>query len=239
MCQYLSDKIRVMSFFSIILVFYIHSGFHDLPHEIHGMSFNYYLQELISGVLGRCAVPLFYAISGYLFFRGVQQSNDIFIKIKKRCKTLIIPYALSALILPLFYIGMSFVPASEDFVNNGDFMEHFNDNAPNVLFQLYIDAGNGAPLAFHLWFLRDLIIIVFLSPLLYLLRAHINRYVLLFLMYILSVLTGMTLPFSAFWFLGGSLFLEKFSVKDIGGGQNIGYDTCLFDSRCFRNNLSI
>ncbi len=34
MNQYFSEKIKVVSFFSIILVLYIHSGFHDYPHEI-------------------------------------------------------------------------------------------------------------------------------------------------------------------------------------------------------------
>ena len=65
---YLSDKIKVLSFAAIILVLYIHSGFHDYPHEILGMEFNHALQSVISGKLGRCAVPLFFMISGSLFF---------------------------------------------------------------------------------------------------------------------------------------------------------------------------
>lgn len=65
MTQYLSDKFKVLSLISIILVLYIHSGFHDYPNEIQGMVFNANLQSFISGMIGRCAVPLFYAISGY------------------------------------------------------------------------------------------------------------------------------------------------------------------------------
>ncbi len=71
MTKYLSQKIKILSFISIILVLYIHSGFHDYPNEIQGMAFNFRLQEFISGMIGRCAVPLFYAISGYLFFIGL------------------------------------------------------------------------------------------------------------------------------------------------------------------------
>lgn len=37
MTQYLSDKFKVLSLISIILVLYIHSGFHDYPNEIQGM----------------------------------------------------------------------------------------------------------------------------------------------------------------------------------------------------------
>ena len=62
MNQILSDKIKVMSMVCIILVLYIHTGFHDYPHEILGMPFNHYLQNAISGMLGRTAVPIFYMI---------------------------------------------------------------------------------------------------------------------------------------------------------------------------------
>ena len=216
MSNYLSYKIKVMSFFSIILVLYIHSGFHDLPHEIQGMPFNFFLQQFISHILGRCAVPLFFAISGFLYFRGVNNFLDIFMKIKKRCKTLLIPYIISALILPMFYIGMSFLPAAGKFVNSYDIINHFSGKVSIILFQLYIDSGQGAPLAFHLWFLRDLIVIVFLSPLIYIVKEHINRYVLMFIMYLLVVTTEISLPSSVFWFLGGNFFLEKLSEIEIG-----------------------
>lgn len=43
MNQYFSDKLKVMSFLLIILVLYIHSGFHEIPSEISGMSFNIFL----------------------------------------------------------------------------------------------------------------------------------------------------------------------------------------------------
>lgn len=64
MTQYQSEKLKVLSFVVILLMLYIHSSFYDIPNEIQGMAFNHYLQESISGMLGRCAVLLFYAISG-------------------------------------------------------------------------------------------------------------------------------------------------------------------------------
>ena len=81
MTQYQSDKIKIISFLSIILVLYIHSSFHDDPHEIQGMLFNHYLQVTISQCLGQCAVPMFFAISGYLFFLGVKGVDDVWKKI--------------------------------------------------------------------------------------------------------------------------------------------------------------
>lgn len=69
MTQYLSDKLRVLSFVSILLVLYIHSSFHE--DEINGMEINIMTQDFISGMVGRCAVPLFYIISGWLFLGNV------------------------------------------------------------------------------------------------------------------------------------------------------------------------
>ena len=83
MTQYLSDKLRVLSLISIILVLYIHSGFH--ADEIEGMVMNDRVQEFVSGMMGRCAVPLFYVISGYLFFLKVPEGmKSIYGKMRKR-----------------------------------------------------------------------------------------------------------------------------------------------------------
>ena len=49
MTPFLSQKIKLLSLISIILVLYIHSGFHDYPNEIQGMPFNFKLQDFISG----------------------------------------------------------------------------------------------------------------------------------------------------------------------------------------------
>lgn len=53
MNQYFSEKIKVVSFFSIFLVLYVHSDFHDYPYEIAGMKQNFLLQDIISDKIGR------------------------------------------------------------------------------------------------------------------------------------------------------------------------------------------
>lgn len=123
MTQYLSDKFKVLSLISIILVLYIHSGFHDYPNEIQGMVFNANLQSFISGMIGRCAVPLFYAISGYLFFTGLYDGGNanyqkLWFKIKKRGKTLLVPYIIACLFPVVFNLVLEFIPGIEQFVNN-------------------------------------------------------------------------------------------------------------------------
>ncbi len=159
MTPFLSQKIKLLSLISIILVLYIHSGFHDYPNEIQGMPFNFKLQDFISGKIGRCAVPLFYAISGYLFFLNLNNKNILWAKIKKRIMTLVVPYIIAALFFPCFYIIVSLIPSTARFFNSESISTIFNLPVWNIFQSIFYD-----PLAFHLWFLRDLIIIVALSP---------------------------------------------------------------------------
>ena len=131
MTQYLSDKFKVLSLISIILVLYIHSGFHDYPNEIQGMVFNANLQNFISGMIGRCAVPLFYAISGYLFFTDLYDGRNadyqkLWFKIKKRGKTLLIPYIIACLFPVVFNLTLEFIPGIEQFVNSKGISKNFH-----------------------------------------------------------------------------------------------------------------
>lgn len=213
MTQYQSEKLKVLSFVTIILVLYIHSGFHDIPNEIQGMAFNYYLQESISGMLGRCAVPLFYAISGYLFFLHTDKGiSDIGRKMKKRIKTLLIPFVIAALFFPTFYLLMEQLPFTSSYINGKElFSKNLQLPVAEILTSLFWHVPEGtAPWAFHLWFLRDLIIIVAISPLLYYVRKAIRGSVLTFVLFLLSFFQFEVVPvYALFWFMAGDAFLVK------------------------------
>lgn len=176
MTQYQSDKIKVISLALIILVLYIHSGFHNVPHEIQGMLFNQYLQEVISGGLGQCAVPMFFAISGFLFFRGIEKVSDVLLKMKKRVNTILIPFLIAAWFLPLFYLFIEQIPAASKFINGGGITEIFTKEDWWYIFQgLYIAVpGSSSQWGFHLWFMQDLIGIVLLSPMLFYMRNYLK-----------------------------------------------------------------
>lgn len=209
--QYLSDKIKVVSFIAILFVLYIHSGFHDYPHEILGMEFNHCLQSTISGQLGRCAVPLFYMISGYLFFQNVSSLRDVLIKMKKRFKSLLIPYIIAALFFPIFLLFMEQVPFAANMSNGGGIYIEFQKPIGDVLKELFfVKNGSNFPLAFHLWYLRDLIIIVVCTPLLFYFRNYLNSKLVCFIFFVLSYVNTTTLQFSSFfWFMVGESFLLK------------------------------
>lgn len=76
---------------------------------------------------------------------------------------------------------------------------------------IYFDSGSGSPYAFHLWFLRDLIFIVILSPVLLYLRSLIGKYTVCEILFAISFLTIPYIPvFGIFWFMF-SYFLDKLS----------------------------
>lgn len=216
MTQYLSDKLRVLSLVSIILVLYIHSGFH--ADEIEGMMMNDNVQTLVSGMIGRCAVPLFYVISGYLFFLKVPEGmKSIYGKMRKRVGTLVVPYIIGCLFFVGFGVLMAVLPGVSKYMNSS-MMPLFSKPVGEILRSIFYDAGNGSPCAFQLWFLRDLILIVATSPLWYLLLKHL-RWILVVTCFGLTYLHIQFIPFFAlFWFLFGGQLVQ---VKNKYGGASL------------------
>ena len=211
MTTYFSDKIKIVSFISIILVFYSHSDFHDYPHEILGMSLNHYLQDFISKIIGRCAVPMFFTISGFLYFLHTEEGlYSILMKMKKRIKTILIPFFIASLAYPSLFLIISYFPLSTNFINNDILSPLKGKETLEVIKVLFVDSGTGQPLAFHLWFLRDLIGIVMISPLLYGIKKYIPIRGAFLLCFLLACLFFQTTFFSSvFWFMFGNGYLAK------------------------------
>ena len=210
--SYSSDKIQLLSLISIILVLYIHSGFH--ADEIKGMVMNDRVQEFVSGMIGRCAVPLFYMISGYLFFLKVPDGmTSIYGKMRKRVRTLVVPYIIGCLFFVGFGVLMAVLPGVSKYMNSS-VMPLFSKPVGEILRSIFYDAGNGSPCAFQLWFLRDLILIVATSPLWYLCLKHM-KWGFVAVVFVLTYLNVPHVPFySLFWFaLGGQLTKEKIESK--------------------------
>lgn len=220
MTQYLSDKLRVLSLISIILVLYIHSGFH--ADEIEGMIWNDSVQTFVSGMMGRCAVPLFYVISGYLFFLKVPDGmKSIYGKMRKRVGTLVVPYIIGCLFFVGFGVLMAVLPGVSKYMNSS-MMPLFSKPVGEILRSIFYDAGNGSPCAFQLWFLRDLVLFVATSPLWYLCLKHLKwRFVAV--VFVLTYLDVSHIPFnSLFWFvLGGQLTKVKIEFGGVNGVINV------------------
>jgi surface polysaccharide O-acyltransferase-like enzyme len=117
--------------------------------------------------LATVAVPLFFFLSGYLFFTGFAPSKaNFYSNIGKRAKSLLIPFLFwNILCLTVTGIAQA-LPATSGFFSGR--------SAPIVSFKLldYANAVLGLtrdPIAFQFWFIRDLMLLSLLSPLIYLL----------------------------------------------------------------------
>lgn len=228
MTQYLSDKLRTLSLISIIFVLYIHSGFH--ADEIKGMLMNDRVQEFISGMMGRCAVPLFYVISGYLFFLKVPDGMaSIYGKMRKRVGTLVVPYIIGCMFFVGFGVLMAVLPGVSKYMNSS-VMPLFSKPVGEILRSIFYDAGNGSPCAFQLWFLRDLILIVAISPLWYLCLKYL-KWGFVAVVFVLTYFDVPHVPFySLFWFvLGGQFTKVKIELGGVNGVINVELlALCLF-----------
>lgn len=132
-----------------------------------------YLQILLGKTLTPAAVSTFFVISGYLYFANVTNFNkEAYItKTKRRFNTLLIPYLLWNLagVITLIVLG-TFNEGKVGFNSLSDFLSQFwccnvwNENTVNFL-------GKHTPLYAHidwpLWYLRDLIVMSILSPIIY------------------------------------------------------------------------
>lgn len=65
------------------------------------------IRVTISRIISHCAVPIFFLISGYLFFQGLHEwdTKTWKRKIRSRVKTLLIPYILWILFFILFILA--------------------------------------------------------------------------------------------------------------------------------------
>ena len=105
--KFFRNKIQVYSFFSSLLVIFIHAFNLNTYGIDKSNPIVYWIEMIISQDIGLLAVPMFFVISGFLFFRTVSDYGSITVKQKKRIKTLLIPYLLWTTIYMLFFFVLT------------------------------------------------------------------------------------------------------------------------------------
>lgn len=133
------------------------------------------------------SVPIYFFIAGYVFFYNVDFNKETFIKkLRNRAKTLLIPYIIwntvAILILMIrFFVGTT--PIGHQLLNQTN-ME-LDISLKNILNCYCFYNGNlfglnaadpSYPINIPLWFIRDLMIIVLITPILYQLIKRLKHY---------------------------------------------------------------
>ncbi len=159
-----SNKIKIISLLAMMMVIYLHSvnlkelGLSHKSASIFIITFenmNIYIQNLISRGLTKVAVPLFFIISGFLFFLNTTSYKS---KIQKRFYTLLIPYLFWAFLYVLIIFILQTTPILQSYFNS-ELIKNLSFS--ELLYHTWIEPKN-----YPLWFLRDLIFLVLISPLL-------------------------------------------------------------------------
>ncbi len=164
------------------------------------------VQEYFSQILARISVPLFFLMSGFLFFESFDGSLTKYkSKLKSRIRTLLIPYLFwNLLTLLIFAIAQTNPITSRYF--SGIYAKIASYNGYDFLNALF--GITGGPIAFQFWFIRDLMLLILLSPIIYWMIRHIP-YLTLFLLLCIWVLRlspfGTSSSQSPFFFFAGGL----------------------------------
>lgn len=214
---------QAMRFPLIVLVLFIHvlpNKYEHVPIPNSLESFYIFVSELVSHNLGRIAVPMFYVISGFLFFYSGNNGKTprFYIdKWKRRINTLVIPYLLWNAI---FFIAV--IIKNAVFNKYGIGHDEWLDTIKTI--GLY-GVIWGMPLDYPLWYLRDLICMTLLTPVicLFIRKTGLWGIVLLYIVY----LFGLELPLTGFsttaiLYFSAGCFLELNKVQLISVVREYG-----------------
>lgn len=162
MNDYLSKKLKTLSFIAMIMVVFIHSYNYSLYLKSDFKINPIYLaiEDFISFHLCRIAVPGFFMLSAYLLLFEYQLTvASYFKKIKKRFQSLVIPYLLWCSLWAAVFIVISYIPQLKAYINNPIGL---TSSFGHLLLSVYMH-----PVCYQFWFIRDLIVLIGISPVLY------------------------------------------------------------------------
>lgn len=193
----INDKIRILSFLCTIMVLFRHSrnliAFWGTENV---NNFTAYFENTMS-TLTEVAVPSFFIISGYFFFKyDYYDTNNYFTMLKKKIRTLVIPFIIWNIIGAII---LSFYEPSK-----------IGHSIESSIYNLLLSKWNGP-----LWYIRDLILLMLISPI-YLWIFKLNNKILYII--ILIILFFRWCPIDTdilstegqlFFFLGGVIRMNK------------------------------
>ena len=186
--ELLSQTINYLRFPLTIGVVLIHFNIANNGISVHGVQYGMnvadwyrYIVTFFSDVVARLSVPIFFMISGFLFFYSKDFNGSVYIKkLKTRVRTLLIPFILWNIIALLNQMIRMLPFFSSLFPNLAQtefkfslvrlFNTFFNNTSYNGLLVSPFDeivTSCPVPINVPMWYVRDLMVIVLLTPFIY------------------------------------------------------------------------
>lgn len=182
-----SQTLDLLRFPLAVVIVIIHTFLSEetLPIQDYSFVFSDYilLKEVnyfIDGFLRGQSVPIYFFISGFVFFLSVEWSKEKYIqKLKNRVHTLLIPYlvwntiALLLVVVSQVYFAsfLAFPMSSWNLTFGNILLCYWNYTGQLLGIEL---PGDALPIDAPLWFVRNLMIVVLCTPLLYRLMKRGN-----------------------------------------------------------------
>ncbi|MCS4227982.1 acyltransferase [Sphingobacterium sp. BIGb0165] len=209
-----SKTIDFLRFPLIVGVVFIHTDFSDIVMAgVKQISFvNYPIFSrvffLFSKVIFEACVPLFFFISGFLFFYKTEGfSREIYLKkLKNRIRSLLVPYIFWNLLIILFlmlaqtFLSGSLVSGRNKLITDYsllDWLWSFWDTS-----QVNPHMKKTLPINSPFWFIRDLMVVIVFSPIVYILIKKLKAYAVIIL--------GLLWIFNPFFYLPGLSIVSFF-----------------------------
>ena len=211
----LSKTISFLRFPMIVGIVFIHAQNQSLYEaaggDVSDVPVYLFVQNFFSqGVCSMC-VPLFFMISGYLFFVKTEWSKETYLKkLRRRVSTLLVPYLVYIMLaLIIFGVLQYIMPTliSEGKTPIADYGVYEYAEA----FWMY--NGESIPFVGPLWFIRDLMVLCLLTPMIYVLVKYGKSWVLA----IIVILYFCRIPY-----MGDLLFFSVgayFALNDLDFGE--------------------
>lgn len=216
-----SHRITSLRFLLIVLVVFIHNCY--TPQTILRTidnggtaplfvenAFGHWIKLFISYGIARCAVPIFFMFSAFL---QAKKSDSYPVLLKKRAKTLLLPYVLWMSLLFFFYGGLKLIVAkvAPQFLGKPEdtFLNWTALDWVHKIFgyKMKPDGSGleGPQFAGQFWFVRDLLILVILSPVIKVLikKFPIGFFALVLVIFIIPVQVYFVETIALFFYLIG------------------------------------
>lgn len=204
-----SDRLNILKYISIIFVVYIHSysvcvNFAEGSTALALPGWLLSFENLVSQVIARCGVPIFFLLSSVLLFKT---SRDYKKTIKSKIKTLLIPYLIWNSFWILVFILLQSVSFTAPFFSGGN--TPILQRSLSEWLELYgIGLSLPYPQDYPLWFMRDLMIVTLFFPMIGAITNKFPKPLLLGTVILLIAPVNFPLKPALLWFCMGACIVK-------------------------------
>jgi len=199
----------IANLMAMLLVVTIHYNSKGSIDTSFGYDLNYIIQESLTNGFARSAVPIFALLSGFFLISKISSFNEYRLTLINKFHTLFVPYLMASLII-FFCVFIIKSLLGEANIQQIDLYSFFY----NVL---------AHPPVVQFWFLRDLMILVVISPILFN-ANNLILYSIGLLLFMLWAVDVQPFPIVAGWYLlnietlfffwlGGAVFRSAMNIS--------------------------